>query len=292
MSSVKSKTNNLDRRKRKTSWLLGAALISLVVLVIGAGIVMSTSVHSGEQFAVDGFQRRTFNYYEVMGIRLSATDYFNNTGNLEQTLAKKKWITATGKKPTDDQWITYRHITGSRIYTNDTLILIDYLSMANAQGAIDLSAWSTNNPGYAAIMWPEIQTAAQGNMYILVPDIIHHMLDLSETSGNATNRDKMAPKIEDLSKEQLSSLVAQQTKSGTESLYPFLNDLYLKAAKAAQDADDKDRAKFCYEQILRFSPNSDEIQAELDKFPVELAEEPAKEKASGENESSEDKSEK
>ncbi|PQO36605.1 hypothetical protein C5Y97_11465 [Blastopirellula marina] len=275
-----------------TSRLLAFALIGLVLLVFVAGIVMATSTHSGEQFAVDGFQRRSFSYYEMFGIRLSATDYFNNTGNLELTLAKKKWITATGQKPKDDQWITIEHTTGGRTFVSDVQILIDYLEMTSPQGAIDLAAWSTNNPGYAAIMWPEVQTAAQGNMFILVPDIIHHMLDLSQDSRNKWHRDKKAPKIEDLSKEELASFIAQQTKTGTDSLYPFLQDLYLEAAKAAQDANDKKRAKFCYEQVLRFSPGSAEIQAELDKFPAELTAEPAKEEAPDETKSSEDESEK
>lgn len=290
MSIAQPKSSSLDARKRMTSRLLAFALIGLVLLVFIAGFVMATSTHSGQQFAVDGFQRRSFSYYEVLGVRLSATDYFNNTGNLEQTLAKKKWITDTGKKPKDDQWITIEHTTGGQTFVSDVQILIDYLEMTNPQGAIDLAAWSTNNPGYAAIMWPEVQTAAQGNMYILVPDIIHHMLDLSETSRYGTRRNKKATKIEDLSKEQLASLTAQQTKSGTESLYPFLKDLYHEAAKAAQDADDKKRAKFCYEQVLRFSPGSAEIQAELDKFPAELTEEPAKEETSDEKKSSKDES--
>ncbi|RCS52714.1 hypothetical protein DTL42_07710 [Bremerella cremea] len=271
-----------------TSRLLAFALIGLVALVIGAGVVMSTSTHSGEQFAVDGFQTRSFSYYEVFGIRLSATTYFDRTGNFEETLAKKKWITATGNKPTDDQWITVEHVTGGRAYTSDAQILLDYLAMTATEGAIDLHTWSINNPGYAAIMWPEVQTAAQGNMYILVPDIIHHMLHLSGSTGHPAKSQEIA----NLNKEELATLTAQQTQKGTEILYPYLKNLYLEAAKAAQGADDPTRAKFCYEQALRFDPMSTEIAAELAKFPAEPTEQPAKEVTPDDSKSSEDESEK
>lgn len=275
LSSAKPIPTGIDKRKQTTSRFLVFGLLSLVVLVIGIGILLSTSTNTGEQFAVDGFQRRTFSYYDVLGYRLSATEYFPTTGNLEQMLAKKKWITSTGKKPKDSEWITFNHITFNQAYVGDPQILVDYLEMSNNQGAIDLLAWSTNNPGYASVMWPEIQTAAQGNMYILVPDIIHHMLALSELSGNSIHRGKDAPKIEDLSKEKKAALIAQQTKRGTESLDPFLETLYRDAGKAAQESADTKRARFCYEQVLRFAPNSADIQAELDKLPDEPVEESA-----------------
>lgn len=285
MSITSAKTTSIDSRKRTTSRFLAFALLGLVVLVIGAGMVMSTSAHSGEQFAVDGFQTRSFSYYEAFGVRLSATTYFDRTGNFEETLAKKKWITATGKKPTDDQWITVQHVTGGRVYTSDAQILLDYLAMTATEGAIDLHTWSINNPGYAAIMWPEVQTAAQGNMYILVPDIIHHMLEVSGSTGKSQE-------IANLKKEELATLTALQTQKGTESLYPFLKTLYLEAAKAAQGADDPTRARFCYEQALRFDPMSAEIVAELAKFPAKPTEQSAKEITPDDTKSSEDESEK
>ena len=284
LSSAKPIPIGIDKRKQTTSRFLVFGLISLVVLVIGVGVLLSTSTNTGEQFAVDGFQRRTFSYYDVLGYRLSATEYFPTTGNLELMLAKKKWITSTGKKPKDSQWVTVTHMTFNQAYVGDAKILVDYLEMSSTQGAIDLSAWSTNNPGYAAIMWPEIQTAAQGNMYILVPDIIHHMLDLSEISGNSIHRGKDAPKIEDLSKEKKAALIAQQTKRGTESLHPFLEVTYRNAGKAAQESGDTKRARFCYEQVLRFAPDAADIQAELDKLPAEPVEESEEEETPAEEE--------
>lgn len=290
MSTAKPISFGIDKRKQTASRFLAFGLITFVVLVIGGLILFSTSLNSGEQFSVDGFQRRSFTYYEVLGYRISATTYFDRTGNLEQTLINKKWINDSGKKPEKRKWTTVTHSTSGSSYVGDAQILVNYLSMASNQGAIDLAAWSHNNPGYAKIMWPEIQTAAEGNMYILVPDILHHMLDLSEVSGNSIRRGKTAPKIEDLDKDQKVALIAQQTKQGTNSLYPLLKELYLEAAKAAQEGNDDARAKFCYQQVLRFSPESKEVQAELEKFPAELAVDPSSEEAQDTEDETEDES--
>ncbi|MEW4563866.1 hypothetical protein AB1K70_15130 [Bremerella sp. JC770] len=272
-------------------------LIVLVIVVIGGTIVLGTSSHSGEQFSPDGFQRRRFSYYEAFGVRLTATDYFNSTGNLEIDLAKKKWITSSGKKPKDKDWVTVTMLTQGTIYKSDAAILIDYLDMSNATGAIDLDRWSQANPGYAALMWPEIQIAAEGNMYILIPDILHHMLDLSRQKNNPLpqawleQKDDQNTPPDKLSTKEKDAGEARQKKIGQPSLDQFLTELYLSAGKAAQDSDQTRRARFCFEQVLRLAPGTAEAQQQLDKLPAAAEEEPAEEEASDEEESSEDESE-
>lgn len=270
-------------------------LILLVVLVIGGTIVLGTSSHSGEQFSPDGFQRRRFSYFEAFGVRLTATDYFNNTGNLELDLVKNKWITSTGKKPKDKDWVTVSMITQGSFYESDAAILIDYLDMSNSTGAIDLDRWGQANPGYAAIMWPEIQKAAEGNMYILIPDILHHMLDLSRQKNNPLPQtwleqedDPNAAPPEDLKPKEKAAGEAQQKKIGQQSLDPFLVELYMTAGKAAQDADQTERARFCYQQVLRLSPDKSEAQQQLDELPAAVPEEADEEETTDEEESSED----
>ncbi|MBA2113517.1 hypothetical protein [Bremerella alba] len=273
-------------------------LILLVVLVIGGTIVLGTSSHSGEQFSPDGFQRRTFSYYEAFGTRLTATDYFNNTGNLELNLVTNKWITASGKKPKDKDWVTVRLLTQGTIYKSDAAILIAYLDMSQANGAINLNRWSKANPGYAAVMWPEIQKAAQGNMYILIPDILHHMLDLSRQKNNPLpqtwleQEDQTGPPHDDLTQTEKDAGEAQQKTIGQQSLDAFLTELYLTAGKAAQDSEQTARARFCYEQVLRLAPETKEAQQQLDKLPATEKEEPAEEEASEDEDSSEDTPEK
>lgn len=274
-------------------------VILLVVLVIGGTIVLGTSSHSGEQFSPDGFQRRRFSYFEAFGVRLTATDYFNNTGNLELDLVKNKWITSTGKKPKDDDWVTVSMVTQGSVYQSDAAILIDYLNMANATGAIDLDRWGQANPGYAAIMWPEIQKAAEGNMYILIPDILHHMLDLSRQKNNPLPQKMLeleddpnaAPPKDDLKPKEKAAGEAQQKKIGQQSLDAFLVELYMTAGKAAQDAEQTERARFCYQQVLRLAPGTPEAQEQLDKLPAapeEKVEEAAEEKAPDAEVTSED----
>jgi len=269
-------------------------LIVLVIVVIGGTIVLGTSSHSGEQFSPDGFQRRRFSYYEAFGVRLTATDYFNSTGNLELDLVKKKWITSTGKKPKDKDWVTVTMLTQGTIYKSDAAILIDYLDMSNATGAIDLDRWSQANPGYAALMWPEIQKAAEGNMYILIPDILHHMLDLSRQKNNPLPQawleqdDSQTTSLDKLTKKEKDAGEARQKRIGQPSLDDFLVELYLTAGKAAQDSDQTARARFCFEQVLRLAPGTEEAQQQLDKLPAVAEEEPAEEEASDEEDTSED----
>lgn len=273
-------------------------LILLVIGVIGLTIVLGTSSHSGVQFSPDGFQRRRFSYYEAFGVRLSATDYFNNTGNLELDLAKNKWITYSGRKPKDKDWVIVSHFTHGTMYQSDAAILIDYLDMSNATGAIDLDRWGQANPGYAAVMWPEIQKAAEGNMYILIPDILHHMLDLSRQKNNPLPQDwlkeddKPDVPADALTNQQKSAGETQQKTIGQQSLDPFLVELYMTAGKAAQDADQTKRARFCYEQVLRLAPETREAQQQLDKLPAAAEEETAQDEASDDEETSEDESEK
>lgn len=256
-------------------------VIVLVIVVIGGTIVLGTSSHSGEQFSPDGFQRRRFSYYEAMGMRLTATDYFNNTGNLELNLVKNKWITSTGRKPKDKDWVTVSMLTQGTFYKSDAAILIDYLEMSNTTGAIDLDRWGEANPGYAAVMWPEIQKAAEGNMYILIPDILHHMLDLSRQKNNPlpqswlAQEDKTAAPPEDLTSKEKAAGETRQNTIGQQSLDPFLIELYLNAGKAAQDAEQTKRARFCYEQVLRLAPGTQEAQQQLDQLPAAAEEEPA-----------------
>lgn len=273
-------------------------LIGLVVLVIGGTITLSTSAHTGVQFSPDGFQRRQFTYYEAFGMRMSATDYFNKTGNLELDLISNKWITSSGKKPKNREWVTVTHMTGGEYFESDAKILVDYLEMSNGFGAIDLDRWNQVNPGYAAVMWPEIQKAAEGNMYILVPDILHHMLDLSRQKDNPISQawlektDTTDVALADLTKNQRDRRTNEQKQIGKGSLNAFLEDLYLKAGKAAQDAEDAKRARFCFEQVLRLSPTSTEAQELLDKLPAAAKEETAEDETSDAEDSSEDESEK
>ncbi|QDU78298.1 hypothetical protein Pan97_53830 [Bremerella volcania] len=272
-------------------------VIVLVIIVIGLTILVGTSSHSGEQFSPDGFQRRRFSYLEAFGIRLTATDYFNNTGNLELDLVKKKWITSSGKKPKDKDWVVVSMLSQGSYYQSDAAILIDYLDMSKTTGAIDLDRWSQANPGYAAVMWPEIQKAAEGNMYILIPDILHHMLDLSREKNNPlpqtllTHEDQNVPPPEDLNDKQKAAGEVQQKKLGQQSLDPFLVELYMTAGKAAQDADQTKRARFCFEQVLRLAPQSPEAQEQLDKLPVVVEEEAVQDEASDAEDSSEDEPE-
>lgn len=277
---------------------MGIGALLFLLFGIFALIVFSVSGHTGEQFSPDGFQRRRFTYMEVYGVRLTDTTYFNNTGNLELDIAKNNWITSTGKKLKDDQWVMVSLSTPGNHYVSDAAILIDYLDMSNATGAIDLDRWSQANPGYAAVMWPEIQKAAEGNMYILVPDILHHMLDLSRQKNNPLpqawleKEDRTAPPPEDLTKKEKAAGEAQQKNIGQQSLDAFLAELYLTAGNAAQDADQPNRARFCYQQVLRLAPGTEEAQQQLDKLPASTEKEPAEEEASDDEDTSEDETEK
>lgn len=266
--------------KRMTGVLIFIPVL-LFALLIGAAVIAAMSGHSGEQLAIDGFQRRSFSYHEAFGIRLTATDYFDRTGNLEQELARKGWITSSGKPPADDQWITVRHTTGGEDYVSDANILVGYLQMSGYDGAIDLSAWSTDHPAYAAVMWPEIQTAARGNMFLLVPDIIHHTLDLTASKSTA---DIGSPEPS-ADQDQADARQAAQEKSARESLHPFLTELYLTAGKAAQSAEDVERARFCFQQVLRLAPDHEEAQSALDELPPENAATPFPDEADRSSES-------
>ncbi|MBI1248814.1 hypothetical protein GC197_13360 [bacterium] len=267
-------------------------------------MALGASGHYGEQFAVDGFQRRSFTYLEIGGIRLSATNYVNSTGGLEQDLVKNKWITSTGKKPKSSEWITVSHMAVGELYQSDADILVKYLDMSKHPGTtLDLARWGVYNPGYASVMWPEIQIVAQGNMYILVPDIIHHMLDLSEKSNNpfpqpdlkdvddsSSSTSKSDP-LAKMDKNQIDRATAQQVKQGKPSLDSFLTNLFLKAGKAAQDAGEVKRARFCFEQVLRLSPASQEAQEHLDELPPAPAEEKPVEEENSKEYSSEEETE-
>ncbi len=271
----------------------------VLLLIVGAVVSVFAAIagHEGVQFSPDGFQRRKFTYFEVFGVRVTNTTYFNKTGNLELDIAKNKWITSTGKKPKDDQWVMVSMRTPAGYFESDAAILIDYFEMADGAGSIDLDRWSRTNPGYAAVMWPEIQKAAEGNMYILVPDILHHMLDLSRQKNNPLPQtslkedEKEDPNPNNLTNKQKDAGEAQQKTIGKQSLEPFLVELYTDAGKAAQAAEDNKRARFCFKQVLRLDPADQEAQQQLDQLPPATQEETDEVKASDAEETSEDKSE-
>ena len=277
-------------------------LVLMACLGIGGLLTLGAATQHGEQFSVDGFQRRRFSYLEVAGIRLSATDYFDNTGSLEKDLVAKKWITSTGKTPKPSDWVTVSHMTMGKFYQSDADILVNYLKMSDQYGStIDLSRWNAANPGYASVMWPEIQIVAQGNMYILVPDIIHHMLELSRKKNNPLPQpdfnkaidasDKPDDPTAKMTQAKIDQATSQQAKLGKSDLDSFLSDLYLKAGNAAQESGQVKRARFCFEQVLRLSPTSQEAQANLDKLPPTPAEEKPVEEEKSKEDSSEEETE-
>ncbi|MFA8016661.1 hypothetical protein [Bremerella cremea] len=248
-------------------------LIGLVILFVAFLVILSTSSHSGQQFSADGFERRKFSYFEILGYRLTATEYFNNTGNLENDLVKQKWITSSGKAKKTD-WVTVSHTMHGHTYVSDANILVSYLDMSQPNSVINLARWSRSNPGYASLMWSEIQKMAEGNMYLLVPDIIHHTVSLSQQDDNPIKQPTLKEDesgydepISDLSNEAKAEATRKQEEIGKASLDPFLIELYLKAGKAAQDAQEDARARFCFEQVLRLSPESAEAKSALDQLP-------------------------
>ena len=275
---------------------MGIGLLLLLIFGAIVSVIAAVAGHEGMQFSPDGFQRRKFSYFEVFGIRVSNTTYFNKTGNLELDIVKNKWITTTGKKPKDDQWVMVSMRTPAGYFESDAAILIDYLEMSDGQGSIDLDRWSRANPGYAAVMWPEIQTAAEGNMYLLVPDIVHHMLDVSHQKDNPLPQEwldddeKAVPDFQDLTQKEKDAGTARQKTIGKQSLEPFLAELYMEAGKAAQAAEQTKRARFCFEQVLRLDPGQEEAQQQLADLPPPDEKETDEEKASDAEDTSEDES--
>jgi len=254
-----------------------AIAILIVVLLVVAAVVMASAGHSGEQISIDGFQRRRFSYYESMGVRLSATDYFDITGNFEQTLVNRDWIEKKKAVPTDEDWITVTHSTANTTFQSDAHILVNYLEMAGSRGPTDMAAWSDANPGYATAMWPEIQIAARGNMFILIPDMIHFTMDVASSSNPnwaAVNDDEeksaVQPEENELSQDELDILEKQQADHARQMLEPFLIEKYFDAGKAAVDAEDGERARFCFQQVLRLQPEHKQAAEALKQVPQRI----------------------
>jgi len=256
-----------------TRFAVALAIIIAVLLVISA-VVMASAGHDGEQISIDGFQRRRFSYYESMGFRLSATDYFDITGNFEQTLVTRDWIEKNKAVPTDQDWVTVTHSTANSTYQSDAHILVNYLEMAGSRGPTDVAAWSDANPGYAAVMWREIQIAGHGNMFILIPDLIHFTMDVAANSNPdwATTIDDVEmtkekeEKTEPTQKEK-DALEKQHSEHAKQVLEPYLIEKYFDSGKAAVEAEDWTRARFCYQQVLRLQPDHEKAADLLRDVP-------------------------
>jgi len=259
--------------------------ITIFVLVVAAATLAPMAANSGEQISIDGFERRRFSYFEIFGKRLSATNYFNSTGNLETMLSSNSWIKDSGKPSKNKTWITATHIRRGSSYQSDSQILVAYLNMAGNGGPVDLHRWSSDHPGLAAAMWKEIQIAADGDMFILIPDMVHAARNLTPHQPKPASKPNPLPETKEKEDPQKSAkeLVERERKEkkvADKKLLPLYVQLYMDAAANAEAASLYQRAHFCLEQVLRLSPDHPSAQKLLEALPepdveeIEVIDEP------------------
>lgn len=140
-------------------------------------IFFSTSSIQGTEFSPNNFQTRTFSYSRVPGTKivLSKT-VLGPTVSVTNTDVLKHLKTISGSPV----W----HVTSiyGRSETHPSTTLVEALKQNNADRADYWGAWSSANPGLAAVLWPFVQQLALKEFYFPIPDLL-------QAAEDATNAD-------------------------------------------------------------------------------------------------------
>lgn len=173
-------------------WVYGAGLVLLILGLLFVVTLVFGRI-SGEEFAPQTFQRRTFHYYEVPLLRLQVwpVKRFNSTGDVEDKLVKQKLLpAATVAIP---RWDLVRGYRGSKtIAEGDALILIRYLDeYDDTKNTYIWNTWTTDQPDIAKVFWPHVARLAEQELYFFLPDLFELAVNAKHASTFTVELEKL-----------------------------------------------------------------------------------------------------
>ena len=148
------------------------AFCSFLYLVFGCH-------YSGEEFSPDDFSFRSFSYrYEpITGTVISGRTFTKGTRPWLPKLVKDKFI-----KPVNNKEKTWHLIYDNGNYfrghsaDSDARFLVEYLDLQDESGENTWTAWNSEHPDLAKVLWPLIAEMARDDMYLVLSDVFTFVL--------------------------------------------------------------------------------------------------------------------
>jgi hypothetical protein len=135
---------------------------------------------TGEEFAPDTLERRSYTYYElpIFRIQVSSVTRETSRGPLEQALVDKKYISISNPPKRWDLIRSFRH--GTLWRQGDARILCQYLDAQDSAQANPWLGWTDSHPDLATILWPEVAKLAREDLYWVTPDLFELAASVTE----------------------------------------------------------------------------------------------------------------
>ena len=172
------------------------AIFSLVAFVIIALCFYSYLAfgcyYTGKEFSPDDFtiRRFTYRYEAITGKVLSGRTFTIDKGGWLPNLVADKLVTPVNKKEQ-----TWHLISDNGNYfrgasaDSDARFLIDFLSLKNESLENTWTAWNSENPKLAKVLWPLIAEMARDKMYIVLGDVFSFVLNADVSKPNEFQAD-------------------------------------------------------------------------------------------------------
>ena len=155
--------------------------VALVLLVFVGCLYISFGCHyAGKEFSPDDFTARYFTYrYEpITGTVLSRRTFTKDSDTLLTSLVADKFVKPINKK--EKTWHLIQdngsYFSGASV-DSDARFLISFLSLQNENGENTWTAWNSENPKLASVLWPFIAEMARDEMYLVVGDVFSFVLN-------------------------------------------------------------------------------------------------------------------
>ncbi|MHB8971829.1 MAG: hypothetical protein ACYC3X_18275 [Pirellulaceae bacterium] len=126
---------------------------------------------TGEEFAPDTWERRSYTYYELPLVRIQISSVTHQTSRpqLEQDLVDKQYISISNPPKRWDLVRSYRR--GTLWRQGDAQILCRYLDAQDGDDNNPWFSWTDSHPELATILWPEVAKLAREELYFVTPDL-------------------------------------------------------------------------------------------------------------------------
>jgi hypothetical protein len=145
------------------------------LLFLGFLAIMIFGNVLGTEFCPHTFERRGFAFLEIpfTGIQISSIDRRTDSGLVELHIIKQGYLVPDHTEPKTWHLLSLTRFRGT--YTEgDAELLMKYLDAQNDKDEHAWLKWSETHPKLAKILWPAVAKAAQGDDYLVVPDLFSH----------------------------------------------------------------------------------------------------------------------
>lgn len=150
--------------------LLTVGGVLLTITVCGFFSVILYGIRTGREFSPDTFETREFSFYELplWERQVTSNRRMMVANSLVAHLKANKLITV-GKPARWDLVAESPAQQNEAAY--DALLLSQFLNTRDNNGNLVWELWSTEHPKMAAVLWPEVQSLAQENLYVAIPEL-------------------------------------------------------------------------------------------------------------------------